>query len=97
MNEYGYANLKHGFTADELNKTEMNVQIAKLQQDAGIKVTGTITGSTIVAVKSPRCGLKDMVANNNQPSTGRKKRYLTAGSRIKWHKTRLTWRYAKNT
>ena len=97
MNEYGYANLHEGFTADELNKTEMNVQIAKLQQDAGIKVTGTITGSTIVAVKSPRCGMKDSIINNNQPSTGRMKRYSTAGSRIKWHKNRLTWRYATST
>ncbi len=87
--DMGYMEVKTGFSADELNKTEMNTQIAKFQQNAGIKVTGTVTASTMVAANSPRCGKSNM---EDAGSGGRRKRYSIAGSRSKWMNNRVTWR-----
>lgn len=68
-------------------RTEQSVReaIRDLQQFSGLPVTGRLDDATLKLLRTPRCGLPDVVNPIH-----RKKRFTIQGQR--WIYTNLTWR-----
>ena len=65
-----------------------------MQKYANIPQTGELDAKTIQKIKSPRCGLPDVIENHYKYDVNRQhyrqKRFVTYGP--KWTKSPITWR-----
>lgn len=75
---------------EDSNGKKLNFEIAvkRLQEFAGLPVTGVVDEATRNLVQQKRCSLPDSESSEKQ--SHRVKRYTLQGG--KWSRTNLTWR-----
>ena len=65
--------------------------VRTFQEFAGLEVTGELDGETMRMMRTPRCGVKDMV--HDESAVTRRKRYALQGSR--WKVSTITYKISK--
>jgi matrix metalloproteinase-14 (membrane-inserted) len=94
--EYGYVESEQwssSLVTQEALKGFVTTAVRDFQAFAGINQTGELDQVTKDLMRTPRCGVKDIIGHG--ATHRRKKRYVLQGSR--WQKKDLTYRVAKYT
>lgn len=91
--EFGYLPKSNLETGNLRTEEQLRSAIRELQQYAGIPETGTMDDKTRDLIKSPRCGVPDLGANDFLARNRRMrfKRYVIHEG-LKWNHLNLTWR-----
>lgn len=90
--KYGYMDVKKvgAKSAPLLSHDGLRDYIKEFQSFAGLPQTGDLDDRTVDLMKTPRCGVKDIVGKG---ATTRRKRYALQGSR--WKVRNLTYKISK--
>lgn len=90
--KYGYMDIERedAKSAPLLSRDGLRDYIREFQAFAGLPQTGDLDEKTVELMKTPRCGVKDIVGKG---ATARKKRYALQGSR--WKVRTLTYKISK--
>jgi len=90
--KYGYMDVQRetAKSAPLLSQDGLRDYIKEFQSFAGLPQTGDLDAKTVELMKTPRCGVKDIVGKG---ATARKKRYALQGSR--WKVKTLTYKISK--
>jgi len=92
--EYGYvesAKWSSSLVTQETLKGFVKTAVRDFQAFAGLNQTGELDRDTKNLMRTPRCGVKDIIGHG--ATTRRKKRYVLQGSR--WQKKDLTYQVSK--
>lgn len=97
---------QYGYMRESSNKVgalrKLDHAIGKFQEFAGLDVTGELNEETVEMMRTPRCGVKDIIDDDEdidsprikvKGALSRKKRYVLQGSR--WRVKNLTYKVTK--
>ena len=90
--KYGYmdGHAKSSKSAPLLSRDGLRDYVEQFQSFAGLDVTGELDPGTVALMKTPRCGVKDVVGSDR---VGRRRRFALQGSR--WKVKTLTYKISK--
>ena len=91
--KYGYmdGHTKSNKSAPLLSRDGLRDYVEEFQSFAGLAVTGELDEGTLALMRTPRCGVKDVVGAEG--GRGRRKRFALQGSR--WKVKTLTYKISK--
>merc|ERR1712002_398052 len=84
--KFGYIKFDH-MNIVKAPKDILAGPIADFQAFAGLNVTGVLDADTITLMKTPRCGVRDIIGHG---ARSRRKRYVLQGSKWKVKATRYS-------
>jgi len=97
LTKFGYMNQKKSVKSSSLQSLDR--AISKFQEFSGLEPTGKLTEETVEFMQKPRCGVKDIIEEDEDTPrlrlkiNSRGKRYALQGSR--WRVRNLTYKISK--